>query len=235
MNTNFGTVPDGVEPQDTASSFFALQDNQSWLGDFAHSRPEVTISRLQLPSFADSISSFSELSEQGLTQGSTLSTAFDEHTSHETHPNQFEVSPETLKQSCDDLNAPKVDLQCIGQAPEIFVNGQVALPPELPFGDEYSTNLMPRGYTRSFNGGCGVPLGLSSGMDEDRVSSTGSSEIDLSYSNSFATELLPPSSKPMVRGRSGGLSREAREKAASMRYFKACDCCRIRRVEVRTH
>ncbi|KAJ4416498.1 hypothetical protein N0V82_006693 [Gnomoniopsis sp. IMI 355080] len=168
MDFQFHLESEDLEPDNTEDSSHPLQYSQLRLGDYGQLLLEESTYQLQLPSFADSTSSTTELSYQGLTQGSTLLTVFDELSSQGPLLNQSEVDSEAPKSGYDALSSP-VDLRFVGEAP-----GQVARPPLLPSEDELSTTLMPKGYTRAFDG---AP-GLTSGMGADRFSSTGSSDFD---------------------------------------------------------
>lgn len=214
-----------------------FQYGDSWSGDYDQLFPQAPVDQLQLPSFADSTSYTSAQFDPSLTQGSTITTYFDEPSPADVALALFQCKddPAALKQSCDDLSAPKLDLQCIGVAPEIYVNGQVARPPGLPPGDDYSTNLIPNGYARAFYGGCGLVPGVASGSDLDRLSSAGSSDPGLYSISSPERDASPTKSQPMVRGRSKGLSPENREKTAGVRSAGSCERCRIRKVPVSMH
>ncbi|KAJ4394649.1 hypothetical protein N0V93_003868 [Gnomoniopsis smithogilvyi] len=230
MESQFRTLFDDLQPEDTGPSFFPFQCGPSWFD--VHNQPLAggPGHQLQPPSSADSTSFTSDLSDQGLTQGSTLPTVLDEPTSQGPYLSQCEVDSATRKQSCVELKAPIVDLRYIGGGPEIFVNGQVALPPQLPPEDEFRTDLRPMSYAGYLDGDCEPFPGLALGLDGDRVPSTTSSSFDMSHNSPSIMDMYHPSSQSVVRGRRKGLSREVREKAAGVRDVGACARCRIRRV-----
>lgn len=229
MEADLGAEPFDLELQARGSSF--LSDEEQRLSvDLG--QPFLMGYRFQLPSFADSTSYTSELSDPAYTQDSTLPTAYDDFNTHDPHPRRHEVEQDVFPQDLNDSSTHNLDLQGIGLAPQILVNGQLPRPPLLPAEEAFSTNLVANGYTTAFDGDCDLISALASREDVDRISSAGSSHLDMADTPSSSVGLSRTSSQSSARGRRRRLSREAREKAADMRNFRSCDRCRIRRVAV---
>lgn len=132
-----------------------------------------------------------------------------------------------LKERCDNLSAPQLDLQYIGGNPEIHMQEQVVRPLNLPQDVDIPINLSPCTAPNNY----GVPPGrrpLASNRPRTRPADPRG-----------PTALAPPTGEasggePMRRGRSGGFDEPKRAKVAGMRSTKACERCRIRKVEVRS-
>lgn len=158
--------------------------------------------------------------------------------------------------SCDHLRAPQLDLQCIGENPEIDVDAPVSWLPNHLQDDDLPVPPAQAGPEYAW------PLPGLSGWDGE-MSLAGRQQPLLSpprdiFSQTRRTRSLavPPTvSRPrsdpgvpssastsqpmarghsMARGRSSNLSEEKRAKVARVRTTKACTHCRIRKVEVRT-
>lgn len=206
---------------------------QQLLGDHGQPCPDLMGYQLQLPSVAGSTSCTSELSDPAFNQESTLPTAFDGFSTYDTRLNQYDVDQEAGTQPFNDPSTHNLDLQCIGVAPQILVNGQLPRPPLLPADDDFSTDLVPHGYTRPHDGDCQLVSALTSGLDADRISSAGSSNLDTVDTPNSSVGLSRTSSQSSSRGRRRRLSKQGRQRAADMRDIRSCDRCRIRRVKVR--
>lgn len=234
MDSELRTEPDDLELEAAGSSFL-LSGFQQLLGDHGQPSLDVMSYHLQLPSFADSTSYTSEYSDPAFNQESTHpTTAFDGLSTYDPRPNQYDVDQEAGTQSFNDPSTHNLDLQCIGVAPQILVNGLLPRPLMLPADDEFSTNLVPNGYTRPFDSDCHLDSALAPGVDTDRISSAGSSNLDMADTPTSSVGLSRTSSQSSSRGRRRRLSREGRERAADMRGIRSCDRCRIRRVKVRS-
>lgn len=233
MESESRTEPDDLELEATEASFL-FSGYQQLLGDHGQPFPGVMGYQLQLPSFADSTSYTSEISDPALNQESTLPTAFDGVSTDDSRPSQYDVDQEPGTQPFHDPSTHNLDLQYIGVAPQILVNGQLLRPLMLPADDELSTNLVPNGSTRPFDGDYHLASALTSCADADRTSSAGSSNLDMIDTPNSSVGLSRTSSQSSSRGRRRRLSREGRERAADMRHIKSCDRCRIRRVKVRS-
>lgn len=232
MNSELRTEPDDPELEATGA-FLLLSGWQQLLGDNDQPCPDVVGYQLQLPSFADSTSYTSEVSDPAFNQESTLPTAFDGVSAYNPRPNQFDDDREADTQPFNDPSTHNLDLQCIGVAPQILVNGQLPRPLMLPADDDFSTDLVPNGYTEPFDGDCHLVSALASSVDADRISSAGSSNLDMADTPNSSVGLSRTSSQSSSRGRRRRLSKEGRQRAADMRDIRSCDRCRIRRVKVR--
>lgn len=247
-----GEIQDLIEP-------FQQGDDDLLFDKYVNYPPDAGPLYPLWPSTADGLddsTSFVSGPEPGLTQGgSTLPSSHHPQTClsldrpfedpgfshHVTHPTQRQ-----LKESCDNLSAPQVDLQFIGEGPEIHDQGSVSFPPVHLQDDDLPTILLPSTY------GYGMPLpGMPlPGMSTANVSATGPpfvskassgglsrahvSSLDMHSAIGSSLSVAGASSQPMARGRSNPLPEEKRAKAAVMRNTKACMRCRIRHVEVRT-
>lgn len=179
----------------------------------------------------------SELDEPPLTLGSTLASSHrlascpswgqpPEDTGRYHHDG---LNAAQLKESCDDLSAPQLDLQCIGGNPEIYRQDQVARLLDLSQDVDLSINLSPLSTPDYY----GAPSG-------SRLAASNRPQTRLSPPHT-PTYLVPPpgvsssasGGEPMKKGRSKGLEEPQRAKVAGMRATRACQRCHIRKVEVR--
>lgn len=231
MESQSGTGSAYFEPGDIYESIVPLQDEDDafWFEEHQQFPAEGSAYYLQPASFADSTSYASDPFDHSLTQESTLTSALEELPPGAAELHQWEeADPTAGRQSYDDPSEARVVLKNIGEAPGIYVPGQLARPPLLPTGDEFSTRLTPHGYATTLRGG-GREVVPELALDP----SAGVPDLSFLSTLSPAVDTAPPSSQPMRRGRSKGLSEQARKKAADMRDVGACDRCRIRRVQVR--
>lgn len=165
------------------------------------------------------------------------------------------------RQNCDELNAPLLDLRCVGVGQNGGIQDSAPMPctpytihePDLPAaelpdeqrcgrpllgappsgmpfpssiltGNDFSTSAIPlgglsqvaSGHDRVFSHGAPSSLGVPvDGLTFPNLSSQPVSEA-----------------QPMVRGRSGGLSQDQRNKAAHIRRIGACWLCHIKKTPV---
>lgn len=239
-----GSPPDtgfpSIEPEYIQSLIESLQADIDYSLEYSQFSAEAE--HVQQNFFTGSTRHASDFCEPLLTQESTIPTSSGGYSSDEPHLYQYDVDSTPLKESCEDLSAPKVDLQCIGVAHEICFDGLPRRPPHISHGEGFSLTLAQDGFAGECTGDIiivpdtmpAAALVTATGRTSGRVSSADLS--DLGRSPSLGTQLGSnlPVAQPMVRGRSGNLSREARKKAADMRDARACDRCRIRRISVST-
>lgn len=232
MESDFRAEPSDFELE--ARDYYLLSEGGQHLSADL-SQPYLMGDQLPLPSFANSTSYTSDLSDPIYIQDSTLPTAYDDFSTQDAHSNQYEVDQDVFPEDFNNSSTHNLDLQCIGLAPQILVNGQLPRPPSLPAEEAFTTNLIANGYITAFDGDRDIISAVPSGVDVDGTSSAGSSYLDMADTPNSSVGLSRTSSQSSMRGRRRRLSREAREKAADMRNFRSCDRCRIRRVAVSSH
>lgn len=139
----------------------------------------------------------------------------------------FDATPH--KEICENLSAPQVDFRGIGEAPEIYVEGQPPRPLDLTQeDDELHGSSLPTTRRR-----LGLPL-VNASLSPSSISPGHSRPPSTDHSVS------PVSAPSMSRdgssrsGRKNPLSEPQRVKAADMRKARACHRCRMLKVEVRT-
>lgn len=217
-----------IKPDEIQNFIEPLQKDDNELFDrFIIWPPEEIPLYLQGPSTTDGVESIeSGFHEPALTGGPTLASSDRPITSpslgyspEDTRLHHHGTNSASLKEGCNVLSAPQLDLRHIGEGPGIHQQ-QLIHPVFNPRDDEFSINLSP---------------GVSDNNSISLAAVVPHHHVSLAVESARTSSQPGPSglpAPPTRKGRSSPLPEAKRVKVAGMRSTKACMRCRIRKVEV---